>query len=139
VLDEYPKRRAVHFTYFAALVLLWSDPHDDYCINNGIYTPPVGRDRLRISYRYRRIHSFKLLGDPLLRIYSTEGHIDRHREVESEGVRRVPGRSRWGPPQRQTGRPRWGKVGRSRLRYEGEGALIRPPHHGLCGQHAAEA
>ena len=55
------------------------------------------------------------------------------------GVRRVcgavPGRSRGGDP--MTNRSAKGGA-RSSLHYGGEGALIHPPHQGVCGRHGTE-
>ena len=55
------------------------------------------------------------------------------------GVRRVcgavPGRSRGGDP--MTNRSAKGGA-RSSLHYGGEGALIHPPHQGVCGRHGME-
>ena len=55
------------------------------------------------------------------------------------GVRRVcgavPGRSRGGDP--MTNQSAKGGA-RSNLHYGGEGALIHPPHQGVCGRHGTE-
>src|SRR3990170_8123276 len=55
------------------------------------------------------------------------------------GIRRacgeVPGRSRGGDP--VTNRSAKGGT-RSSLHYGGEGALIHPPHQGVCGRHGTE-
>src|SRR5215468_6144036 len=59
-----------------------------------------------------------------------------HREVESEGHEKkyravIDG----GYPEDEPVSKRWD---RSSLHYGGEGALIHPPHQGVCGRHGTE-
>jgi len=59
-----------------------------------------------------------------------------HREVESEGHEKKYGAViDGGYPDDEPVGHRWD---RSSLHYGGEGALIQPPHQGVCGRHGTE-